>query len=58
VAAQNGCCVKCDRNDIPDFELRLEAGRGEPAIRMIRNNRHQPIRPAPRKGRAGESSTY
>jgi hypothetical protein len=42
-----------DRNDIPDFELRLEAGRGEPAIRMIRNSRDQPIRPAPRKGRAG-----
>lgn len=31
------------RNDIPDFELQLEVGRGEPAIRMIRKT--QPAAP-------------
>jgi len=41
------------RNDIPDFELRLEAGRVEPGIRMIRKSRDQTVRPAPHKGRAG-----
>jgi plasmid replication initiation protein len=46
-----------DRNDIPDFELRLEVGRVEPAIRMIRKSHDQATRPAPRKGRAGETAT-
>jgi len=53
-----------DRNDIPGFELRLEAGRIEPAIRMIRKSEDHSIAPAPeaararaaRKGRGGESA--
>jgi plasmid replication initiation protein len=46
-----------DHNDIPDFELRLEVGRVEPAIRMIRKSHDQAARPAPRKGRAGGTAT-
>ena len=45
------------RNDIPDFELRLEIGHGEPAIRMIRKTHPVPRArveaAAERKGRAG-----
>ena len=44
-----------DRNDIPDFELRLEARRGEPGIRMIRKGKDHAVKPPPRKGRAGDN---
>jgi plasmid replication initiation protein len=45
-----------ERNDIPGFQLQLEVGRGEPAIRMIRNGQdNKPAAPAPRKGRGGEA---
>jgi plasmid replication initiation protein len=44
------------RNDIPDFDLRLEAGHSEPSIRMIRKTRPAPqgngsAAAAERKGR-------
>jgi hypothetical protein len=45
-----------ERNDIPDFRLRIEAGRVEPGIRMIRKSQDHAVRPAPQKGRAGENA--
>jgi hypothetical protein len=41
------------RNDIPDFELRIEAGRVEPGIRMIRKSQAPAAGAASQKGRAG-----
>jgi plasmid replication initiation protein len=44
-----------DRNDIPGFELRLEAVRIEPAIRMIRKNQDPAVKPEPGPAAAGVS---
>jgi plasmid replication initiation protein len=38
-----------ERNDIPDFQLQLEAGRSQPSIRMIRKNQEYTAKPTPRK---------
>jgi plasmid replication initiation protein len=42
-----------ERNDIPDFQLQLEVGRGEPSIRMTRKNQDQAAKPMPRKDGVG-----
>jgi plasmid replication initiation protein len=49
------------RNDIPDFDLQLAAGRGEPGIRMVRNTQPvpppgKPLAPPPRPQRSEISS--
>jgi plasmid replication initiation protein len=45
------------RNDIPGFQLQLEAGRGEPSVRMIRKNQDQAAEPMQHKGRVGGSTS-
>jgi plasmid replication initiation protein len=45
------------RNDIPGFQLQLEAERGEPSIRMLRRNQNHAAKLMPRKDGAGGSTS-
>ena len=48
-----------DRNDIPDFELRVEARRGEPGIRMVRKGKDHGRKAAAAQGQGrGQSRSF